>query len=150
MLFLFQFSEVRLGTKHPKVDRAFIGDVLKKTIQNYLQRIINWLLTLGERWKVATYFQKPKLPSSFLRSFSKIQASLTEYSSCVCVFLRLVTGQKFARKKTTASNVVEQSNSTSIQTVRTRSSHGDIFSNNCRKIGGGRCQHQRISLHLCS
>jgi hypothetical protein len=35
-------------------------------------------------------------------------------------------------------------------TVRTHSSHGDIFSTNCRKIGGGRCRHQRISLHLCS
>jgi hypothetical protein len=48
MLFLFQFSEVGLGGKHPKVDRAFIGDVFKKTIQNYLQRTINWLLILGE------------------------------------------------------------------------------------------------------
>ncbi len=59
--FSFQFSEVGLGGKYPKVDRAFTGDDFKKTIQNYLQRTINWLLTLGERWKVATYFQKPKI-----------------------------------------------------------------------------------------
>jgi hypothetical protein len=49
MLFLFQFSEVGFGGKHPKVDRAFIGGDCKKTIQNYLQRTVNWLLTLGER-----------------------------------------------------------------------------------------------------
>jgi hypothetical protein len=48
MLFLFQFSEAGLGGKHTKGNRAFIGDVLKKTIQNYLRRTINWLLTLGE------------------------------------------------------------------------------------------------------
>jgi hypothetical protein len=36
MFFLFQFSEAGSGGKHPKVDRAFIGDVFKKTIKNYL------------------------------------------------------------------------------------------------------------------